>query len=259
MTYFGFLLRFLILPLAVLMALMWQDRRRGRLPWGTLLTTALTAVVYTTPWDNYLVASGVWWYNVDLVAGLTLGWVPVEEYLFFILQPLLVGTWLIFLKHILPNESPLLSSARLRYSSLGFAAALWVSGLVLLLNGWPPGRYLSLELAWGMPPLMLQLAFGADILWRERRRIGLAIISSVLYLSVADAIAITSGTWTISPALSFGILIAGVLPVEECLFFLLTSTLVAFSVVLLQSPQAAERMTKIVASIESIRLPVRTR
>ena len=37
------------------------------------------AVVYTTPWDNYLVATRVWWYDPALVTGLTLGWVPIEE------------------------------------------------------------------------------------------------------------------------------------------------------------------------------------
>jgi lycopene cyclase domain-containing protein len=110
-----------------------------------------------------------------------------------------------------------------------------------------------------MPPLMLQLAFGADILWRERRRIGLAIVPAVVYLCAADAIAISSGTWTISPVFSLGISIAGLLPVEECLFFLLTSTLVAFSVVLLQSPQAADRMRKIVASMTSSKRSVHIR
>jgi lycopene beta-cyclase len=36
---------------------------------------------------------GVWGYGADRVIG-TIGYVPVEEYLFFILQPLLTGLWL---------------------------------------------------------------------------------------------------------------------------------------------------------------------
>ena len=51
----------------------------------------MVAVLYTTPWDNYLVATGVWWYDPHLVAGLVLGWVPIEEYTFFILQTLAMG------------------------------------------------------------------------------------------------------------------------------------------------------------------------
>ena len=57
----------------------------------------IIALLYTTPWDNYLVATGVWWYDPALVTGLTLGWVPIEEYTFFILQTLLAGLWLAFL------------------------------------------------------------------------------------------------------------------------------------------------------------------
>lgn len=248
MTYFGFLLVFLILPLAILFAWIWHDRGRGRPPWETLLIAALVAVVYTTPWDNYLVASGIWWYDTNLVAGLTFGWVPVEEYLFFILQPLLVGMWLICLKRFLPDGGMPFVSPRLRRASLGLAAVVWVAGLAILLSNWPPGRYLGLELAWGVPPLALQLVFGADILWRERRRLSLAIIPSVLYLSAADAVAISFGTWTISPEFSLGILIAGVLPIEEFFFFLLTTILVAFTVTLLTSPQSTQRVARILAT-----------
>jgi lycopene cyclase domain-containing protein len=60
------------------------------------------AVVYTTPWDNYLVATGVWWYDPQLVTGLVLGWVPIEEYTFFIVQPILAGLWLLMLMRYLP-------------------------------------------------------------------------------------------------------------------------------------------------------------
>ena len=53
----------------------------------------LIAVAYTTPWDNYLVATNVWWYDESLVTGLKLGWVPIEEYTFFVLQTLMTGLW----------------------------------------------------------------------------------------------------------------------------------------------------------------------
>jgi len=52
--------------------------------------------VYTTPWDNYLIWRDVWHYGTDRVVG-TIGYVPVEEYLFFLLQPILTGFWLYWL------------------------------------------------------------------------------------------------------------------------------------------------------------------
>ena len=113
MTYFGFLLRFLIVPILVLGALVLyhqisSKRRRGpklatgwhwdnRFAWIAIGLHILIAVIYTTPWDNYLVATGVWWYDPELVTGVSLGWVPIEEYAFFVLQTTMVGLWLLFL------------------------------------------------------------------------------------------------------------------------------------------------------------------
>ena len=84
MTYFAFHLRFLLPPILVLGLLVLRDYRRGkRLPAVlrrrsaglALLINIALAVIYTTPWDNYLVATRVWWYDPAGVTGVTLGWV----------------------------------------------------------------------------------------------------------------------------------------------------------------------------------------
>jgi lycopene cyclase domain-containing protein len=110
-----------------------------------------------------------------------------------------------------------------------------------LIAGWQPGNYLALELVWALPPIALQLAFGADILWRYRRLVLLVIISLTLYLSATDALAITLGTWTINPEKSLDLLIAGLLPIEEFLFFLLTTTLITFGIVLVMAQESHAR------------------
>ena len=106
MTYFGFLLRFLVIPILILCVLTYRDLRQRRAlpanlrflsPWLVIAILIGVAVLYTTPWDNYLVATGVWWYDPALVTGITWGWVPLEEYTFFVLQPVLTGLWLLFL------------------------------------------------------------------------------------------------------------------------------------------------------------------
>jgi lycopene cyclase domain-containing protein len=259
MTYLGFLVRFLTIPIALIVVLLAFDQRRinaltteekerlGPLVdwrgWTAVGLHVVIAVVYTTPWDNYLVATNVWWYEPALVTGVTLGWVPLEEYTFFVLQTLMVGFALLWLaRRLIPTAKP---SHNLRPNPRVFLPVLLVSAWacmgVVLVAGWRPGTYLSLESIWALPPIALQLAFGADILWRYRRLVVLALVPFTLYLSLADTLAIRAGTWTISPQQSLGFLVADLLPVEEIFFFLLTNTLVVFGVTLILAPESAHR------------------
>ncbi|UCD42260.1 MAG: lycopene cyclase domain-containing protein, partial [Chloroflexota bacterium] len=265
MTYLGFLFGFLVIPIITLLLwLLWSRRWRFfsfAFPIGySFLLLATLATLYTTPWDNYLVATRVWWYDPALVLGLTIGWVPVEEYLFFILQPVLGGLILLYLfsrKRAFSPVQPLtedqardpeeLSGVRFRRWSLVIAFAIWVASLATLIIGEPATTYLSLELAWALPVIILQLAFGGDILWQQRRKVIFVILLLTVYLSAADALAIQSGVWTINPAKSLGILLGGVLPVEEFVFFLLTNVMVAFGFVLIWSPQSLARLKGILS------------
>ncbi|MBJ6761504.1 lycopene cyclase domain-containing protein [Myxococcaceae bacterium JPH2] len=91
MTYARFLGLFVVLPLALLLV-----RERRMLSWRFLLPLGwLLLVVYaaTTPWDNAAVKWGLWDFAPERIWGPRLGWLPVEEYLFFGLQTLLVGVW----------------------------------------------------------------------------------------------------------------------------------------------------------------------
>lgn len=277
MTYFGFLALFLGIPIAGLLLLTILDQGNGRRlpprfsawpPAAAIALHVLIALLYTTPWDNYLVATRVWWYDPALVTGITLGWVPIEEYTFFILQPILAGLWLLFLlrrfQRLLPQQPPDISrinrfpNTDLRWLTTLPLAVVWAATAVILLVGWQPGTYLALELVWALPPIILQLAFGADILWRYGRLVLFTIIPLTLYLSAADALAINWGTWTINPAQSLNIFLGGVLPVEEFIFFLLTNTLVTFGVVLILAQASHQRLAafKNLAGLRrSVRLP----
>jgi lycopene beta-cyclase len=91
MTYARFLGLFVVLPI-ILLALRYRRTytRQNAAALGVLL-----AVVYaaTIPWDNLAVKWGLWHFRPDLIWGLTLGYLPLEEYLFFGLQTVLVGLW----------------------------------------------------------------------------------------------------------------------------------------------------------------------
>jgi len=259
MTYFGFLFIFLIIPIAILFVVAWSDKRQGRKTavslqnfpvWAAIGLHVLIALLYTTPWDNYLVATSVWWYDPALVTGITIGWVPIEEYSFFILQPILVGLWInVLIRRITDRASR--PAFNVRLWSVAVLALVWVITAVILVTNWQPGTYLALELVWALPPIMLQLGFGADILWQYRRIVLSTIIPMTLYLSAADTLAINWGTWTIDPAQSLNIFLGGILPVEEFIFFLLTNTLVTFGVILILAEASHHRFASIRNSVSS--------
>jgi lycopene cyclase domain-containing protein len=52
---------------------------------------SLIAVAYTGPWDNLIIANGVWSYGRGRVWGGLIGHVPLEEFCFYILQVILAG------------------------------------------------------------------------------------------------------------------------------------------------------------------------
>jgi lycopene cyclase domain-containing protein len=91
MTYARFLGLFVVLPL---LFLVWRYRRtftaRSLAPLGILLVVVYAA---TSPWDNLAVKWGLWGFDPERIWGIKLGYLPLEEYLFFGLQTLLVGLW----------------------------------------------------------------------------------------------------------------------------------------------------------------------
>ena len=251
MTYSAFLALFLLVPLLVTAAFTRTLQSRGTpVPsslraWPVspvLAGHAVLAVLYTTPWDNFLVATQVWWYDKALVSGLVIGYVPLEEYLFFIAQTVLVGLWTLLAARLTGGKVPeLLPRPLLRLWSSLLVGLFGGLGAYLLASRQVAGTYLGLELVWAAVPLAIQLSFGADILWHYRSHIFATLIPAVFYFSIADAVAIRAGTWTISPRQSTGILVGGILPVEEMLFFFLTTAMVIFGVTLMLSRFSHDR------------------
>jgi lycopene cyclase domain-containing protein len=237
--------------LVVHLVLYWRGRRlpdslRGMPAIPTLIAHILVALIYTTPWDNYLVATGVWYYNPELVTGIVIGWVPIEEYTFFILQPILTGLWLFFMAMVLDlGSSANFERPRLRRWSVILVGLVWVGSVILLLSNWAPATYLSITLAWALPPIMLQLAVGADILWRYRKLVFWSLVPMTLYLVFADSLAIGDGTWTIDPGQSFDVFInifGNLLPIEEFVFFLMTNILLVFGLTLVLAKESQLRL-----------------
>ena len=250
MTYFVFLLSFLIIPILILLILNRRDSRystsnfTGRNVWRAILIHVVLAVLYTTPWDNYLVASGVWYYKPQLVSGLILGYVPIEEYTFFILETILTGLWWWFLANRLSQPSKFPPSRKGRFAASLLLIILWVIFVLLFFSKDRSVIYLSIIMVWALPATLPQLLFGADILWHHRKLVLLTILPLSIYLSIVDSLAIASGIWTIDPAQSTSIMM-GVLPIEEAIFFLVTNMLIGFGLTLLLVKESPGRIREL--------------
>jgi lycopene cyclase domain-containing protein len=189
----------------------------------------LIALVYTVPWDNYLIQRGVWWYGEGRVT--VVFWnAPLSEYVFILAVPVLGALWLHHLSMVFPPpEETITVSPSQRLAGVLAAAVVGIVGAVFLLGG--PTLYAGSILLWSAPVLGLQWAVGWPYLWARRWLVAAGIAGPSLYLSVIDRVAIESGAWQLSSELTTGVTVGG-LPIEEGLFFLLTSTFIVQALVL---------------------------
>jgi lycopene cyclase domain-containing protein len=234
MTYLQFLLIFLGIPLFMVLL----GYRKSKLPhkkefrFGIMLLIFL-AVTYTTPWDNYLVKTGVWIYGEDRIIG-TIGYVPIEEYCFFVLQTILSG----LICFLLQKQIPLIKkNQKIKLNKIvmiGYAFFFFVGVVCLYFE---KTRYLGLILSWAMPVILLQWTFGGNYLLTNSKLFLLSTFIPTFYLWIADGLAISWGIWSISEVFTIGVNL-GSLPLEEAVFFLVTNLMVSQGVILFVVMQA---------------------
>ena len=226
-------LAFDALALALPAGLLMLRRSRRRFPHAAAAGLILLALAWTAPWDDYLVRTGVWSYAPAGVLARVAA-VPAEEYLFVVLQVVLVAAWGL---HVPARTGP--AAGLRRRGAVGWAA-VGLLGLVLLATG-GHARYAGLLLAWASAPLALQHAVAGDVLGRQRaRRVAIAL-PVVVWLCIADRLALAHGIWTISPSSSSGMGLLG-LPYEEAAFFGLTCLLVTDGLLLGTDPLVLARV-----------------
>lgn len=238
MTYAQFHLVFLLpaLLLAAFAAIPALRAHRTTIVIGLCLMTGV-AVVYTTPWDAYLVREAIWWYGEDRVLATWLG-VPIEEYAFFVLQTFLMGLVVSAALYRagrigrLDAGGPFSSApgeARVRWIGTLIALTLTTLGVASLQRD--STRYLGLILAWSGPILTLLWSLGGPRLWSLRSVLLPPIVGVTAYLWIADRAAIEWDIWTISSQFTVGWVPLG-LPVEEALFFVVTNLMVSLGLTL---------------------------
>ena len=259
MTYLQFHFVFIIPIILLLGFRTWTLARRGvslsgalggtnRFALGVIAGHMLIAFVYTTPWDNYLVYRNVWGYPEGRVL-FTLGYVPFEEYLFFLLQTVLTGLWYLTVGRVFASERLRDLGARdlknpnlVRGLGVLFALLIAATGLIAL--SFERGTYIGLILVWAGPVLALLLGVGGDWLAQRWRVVLLGVAVPTLYLWIADRTAIGLNIWWIAEDFTLGIKPFG-LPIEEALFFLLTNIFVVFGMTLSLYPGAMKRTKRL--------------
>ncbi|TKX79248.1 lycopene cyclase domain-containing protein [Halorubrum sp. SD626R] len=237
-TYIQFHLAFLVPAVLFLIATGFVSRsvdagsdahrpRGWRHYWAGVVIITVVALAYTTPWDNYLIARGVWWYGEERTL-LRLWHAPLEEYLFIVVQPWITALWLSHFEADATWERGG-SPVAWRVGGLAVATGIGLAGWRFL--GTDGAFYLGAVLAWAAPVLALQWIVGAPQLWTRRRTVALGTLLPTLYLCLADRIAIEFGIWVLSARYTTGLTIGG-LPIEEATFFLVTNLFVVQGLIL---------------------------
>jgi len=232
MSYASFLFLFIIIPGSLLYFF-----AKKKIPTEIhvmklgILFLSVMAVGYTTPWDNYLVYKGIWTYGAERVWGV-IGYVPIEEYLFFVAQTFMTGVFatLLYFYFISVSEKKYPSPWKKRLSGVAFYISLTILGFYFLkLSG--HYLYMGLILSWACPILALQWGCGGEFLLEKWKVFITAVGLPTLYLWAADAYAIKNGIWTIAETYIVPFKI-GWLPLEEATFFLVTNLMVVQGLIL---------------------------
>lgn len=219
MSYSQFLLIFIGPPLLLGLFNFFKSThpKKMRFLWGAFLLSII-ALAYTTPWDNYLVKSGIWYYGPNRVFAV-IGYVPIEEYAFFILQTVMTSMWCFRLHQIANIKSTPRSSYWKPIVSIIYFL-MFLTGVLCLY--FVSSRYLGLILAWASPVLLFQWLVGGGYLLKNLKIFIYSFLVPTAYLWFADAIAINDGIWTISSQFTLGLQV-WTLPLEEAVFFLVTN------------------------------------
>ena len=92
--------------------------------------------------------------------------------------------------------------------------------------------YLRYELAWALPVIALQWIVAWRELWRWRRLVIVVTTLCTLYLGACDGFALGHGIWRVDPSRTVG-LYAGPLPLEELIFYGVTSLMASQGFILI--------------------------
>ena len=185
----------------------------------------LIVIIFTTPWDNWAVKRNLWNFPKDRIL-FRIWYCPVEEYLFFLTQTfqacLLTNVLrCYFAKGIITKPEP-------NYTLAGILILLWMI-LLFVYKKIPRSRsltYLWHILFWMLPVIFFQWTMGGFLIQQP-----ILIVVTTLFLGTLlclfDLIAIQKGIWFFDETQTLRLKLFRLIPIEEILFFYLTTLMVA--------------------------------
>lgn len=186
------------------------------------------AFVYTTPWDNYIIFHNAWMYKPENILAVV-GYVPVEEYMFFVIQTVMTSLWALIWTRWSPacysfnyNKK---SYRLIRWVPITLLALATIKGYIMAVPG--TGTFYLGCILWWSSPVIVFLWYGAgNYFVKKSTMTAIAVIVPTAYLCWVDQIALKDDVWHINEKTSLNIFIAEDLPFEECLFFLITNVII---------------------------------
>jgi len=189
------------------------------------------AFVYTTPWDNYIIYKGGWTYPPEKVLG-SIGYVPIEEYLFFILQTVMTSLWSLL---CVRWSTPCLN---FNYDKRSYLLIRWVPILIMAMVtiiGYKiaipeQGTFYLGCILWWVSPVIIFLWYGAgNFFVKTLIPSTFAIVVPTLYLCWIDQVALKENVWHINEKTSLNIFVKEDLPIEEAFFFLIVNVIIVLA------------------------------
>lgn len=236
LNYGRFLLLFTVLPILILLVPLPGAELVPR--FGAAGVVLLAVYVFTTPWDNWAVRCRTW----DFPAGrfwFRVGWLPLEEYLFFGLQSLLVMLLQVWQLRLGGGAGATLPGPGPADLAVAGPAALLLAAWAAL-GWWGRGRFTPASrwhyawhlLYWFGPVVGLQWVVGWAIFLPRWDLLLLPTAAVGTWLVFGDLVAIRAGLWFFDERQITGWRWRRQVPWEEIAFFYLTSLVVAQSFLL---------------------------
>lgn len=236
LTYLRFHLIFNLPLLLLLVALNWPE------PWTSGETGALgfvlaAVMIFTTPWDNLAAKWGIWGFPREKYT-LRIGYLPVEEYAFFLLQSVSVMLAVRALFRFFPDWQTGQETEIGKWTLIWLGASVipWAvvaAQLLRLRRKAGPRVNYAIHLAWFLPVIYAQWVLAPPLFLAHAELLAVVTAAFGIYYTLADLVAVRRGTWFFDEKQITGVKLGGVLPWEEVAFFFLTSLLVAQSYLLL--------------------------
>ncbi|KAJ6635851.1 Bifunctional lycopene cyclase/phytoene synthase [Pseudolycoriella hygida] len=194
-----------------------------------IITICALALIYTTPWDNYIIYHKAWWYRKDAVIG-TIGYVPIEEYMFFIIQTIFTSLWTICCSRWTLQSLYLRNKESSKFQLIKHVGCLLILSIILWawFNATPATKlfYLCTITWWALLIVVILWYIASSFVVQCYQQILCSVVFPSFYLCYVDVIALRAKVWHINESTSLEIFVVDELPLEEVVFFFITNFLV---------------------------------